>query len=73
MIMYEVKAFDKNEQKVITFNHQITKTLDDAIKFANHLKDNCEWYSNISVIVLEYELIKMDVFNIKGGIEHEKI
>ena len=67
MKVYEVKAHDIIDNKDITFNHNITKTLDSAIAFAKHLYENCsDGYSNISVVVTEYQLITTEAYPVEN-------
>lgn len=63
MIQYEVRAFDIQEKREITFNHNITKTLDEAFNFASHLKELLSnYYCNIAVVVTEYKQVNIQVF-----------
>ena len=74
MKVYEVKALDIKENRVITFNHNITKTFDDAVKFARNLVANCsDGYSNVSVCVSEYKLISTDVYNVDSSRNIKKV
>lgn len=64
MKVYEVRAYDKQGKRDVTFNHNLTKTLDEAMKFASHLKENLSnYYCNIAVVVTEYKQVDIQVFN----------
>lgn len=59
MIIYEVRALDLTKNKFTTFNHNLTLTENDAYKFAKHLEEDCrEYFSNVTIIKSEYQLIK---------------
>ena len=74
MKVYEVKALDKIDGKVVTFNHNLTKTLDDAIAFAKHLHEDCsDGYTDISLTITEYEYIRTDVYPINNFTDYKKV
>ena len=65
--IYSVKAYDKDKGKIVTFNHNLTNTLDDALRFARHIHNECDkWYSNVCVITEIYELKDRNIFRMDG-------
>lgn len=65
--IYLVKAYDKTTDKIVTFNQMMCDTLDNTLKLAKHLHNDCsEWYSNVVVITEVYELKNRDIFRMDG-------
>ena len=58
-VEYRVRAYDMNEEKVVTFNSMLTSTYEEAVKFAKNLKDNLSlYYKDIKVITERYEFLE---------------
>ena len=64
--IYIVQAWDIKENKLAQFNPLLTKTYDEALKFAKHLNNDVkEYYKDIMVITETYELKKRIVEEVK--------
>lgn len=62
MYKYIVKAFNVLENRIVTFNQNITPNYQEAKKFAKHLKEDCsEYYKNITLTSLELKIIKTEI------------
>lgn len=62
MTKYIVRAFDKTSNEFVEFNQNITKTLEDARKLAEHLILSCnKYFSQVTVEKKVYKLISSEI------------
>lgn len=64
--IYKVVAWDVVANKPVEFNIMLTKTYEDALKFAKHLHtDVKDYFKDVKLITETYELKKRETLEFK--------